>query len=66
MCRGVNHGLGSHTHPDDPVFNDLMTDPDYAKYGFNEHQYQLRKEHMIMEGRLTLEGEPINAEPKSA
>lgn len=58
MCGGVNHGVGQHQHPDDPVFNDMMKDADYRKYGFNMEQYELHRRLMIKEGRL-------NGEPKS-
>jgi len=56
LCGGKNHGLGQRTHPDDPVFNDMMKDPEYAKYGFTPEQYDFHKQKMINEGRL--DGKP--------
>ena len=56
MCGGVNHGLGQHLHDDDPVFNKMMKDADYRKYGVTRQQYDLCKERMIADGELTGEG----------
>ena len=56
MCKGKNHGLGQRKHDNDPVFNDMMQDPDYAKYGFTAAQYKVHRQLMINEGRLN--GQP--------
>ncbi len=56
FCSGENHGRGRESK-DDPVFVDMMRNPDYAKYGFNEAQYNTHRAIMIKEGRLNGESE---------
>lgn len=58
FCGGVNHGKGREDKTD-PVFADMMMNPDYAKYGFNRDQYNSHKRLMIKAGM-------INAKPQSA